>query len=231
MEGHGAHVWLQVARARPEDVGRGLARLSFNALRSLGMASGGVVEIVGKRRTAAVAMPLPADDRGLEILRIDGVLRSNAGVGLGDRAHVRRGNAVAAVRVRLAPASPDARLAGSADALRRTLLGRALVAGDVVTTSIEHGTGDAAAQPSPAFGLQEIRLRVLDTDPEGIVQISQTTAVEMLAEPAPEEGAPRSGVSYEDLGGLDEAITQVREMVELPLKHPELFDRLGIDAR
>src|SRR3712207_4229082 len=140
MGGRSAGVSLQVARARPQEVGRGIARLSFNALRSLELASGSVVEVVGKRRTAAVAMPLPAEDRGLEILRIDGVLRSNACVGLGDRVQVRRADVAPAILVRLAPASPDARLAVSADAPRRTLLGRALVAGDVATTSFEHGS-------------------------------------------------------------------------------------------
>jgi transitional endoplasmic reticulum ATPase len=223
---------LQVARARPADVGRGIARLSFRALRALGLSGGEVVEIVGKRRTAAIARPLSADDRGLEIVRVDGVLRSNAGVGLGDAALVRRADVAPAERVRLAPASPDARLVGSADALRRTLLRRALVAGDVVTTSIERGDGDGPRSGAPAFGLHEIRLRVVDTRPASVVQIAETTELELLAEQvAPTEGGvAHTGVSYEDLGGLDDAITQVREMVELPLKHPELFDRLGIDA-
>jgi transitional endoplasmic reticulum ATPase len=220
---------LQVARARPHDVGRGVARLAPQVLRALGLAKGAVVEIVGKRRTAALALPLPADDRGLQIVRIDGVLRSNACVGLGDAAQVRRADVVAAQRVRLAPAAVGPRLAGSADALRRTLLHRALVAGDVVTTSIEHGGPDARRIAAPAFGLHEIRLRVVATEPTGIVQISEATDLDLLAERVAAEGMDHPGVTYEDLGGLDDAITQIREMIELPLKHPELFDRLGID--
>ncbi|MFN2567278.1 MAG: CDC48 family AAA ATPase [Gemmatimonadaceae bacterium] len=220
---------LQVARARPPDVGRGVARLSRDALRTLGLGNEGVVEITGERRTAAIAMPLPPEDRGLEIVRIDGILRSNACVSLGDAALVRRAQVAAARHVRLAPASPGPRLAGSADALRRTLLRRALVAGDVVTTSIEHGDGAGRPSGSPAFGLHEIRLRVVATDPTGVVQISHATEFELLAEQVPTDGEPHAGVSYEDLGGLDDAIAQIREMVELPLKHPELFDRLGID--
>ncbi len=220
---------LQVARARPHDVGRGVARLSREVLRAMGLGTGAVVEITGKRRTAALVLPLPAEDRGLEIVRIDGVLRSNACVGLGEVARVRRADVVTAQRVRLAPASVGPRLAGSADALRRTLLGRALVAGDVVTTSIEHGGVEPRRNASPAFGLQEIRLRVIATEPTGIVQISEATELELLADPVPADGVAHVGVSYEDLGGLDEAISQVREMIELPLKHPELFDRLGID--
>jgi transitional endoplasmic reticulum ATPase len=219
---------LQVARARPHDVGRGVARLSGEALRAAGLSSGAVVEIRGERRTAALALPLPADDRGLAIVRIDGVLRSNACVGLGDSAIVRSAEVVPAVRIRLAPATLGPRLAGSADALRRTLLGRAFVSGDVLTTSIEHG-GASARRTAPAFGLHEIRLRVVGTDPIGIVQIGEATQLELLAEPVPTERAGGASVSYEDLGGLDDAITQVREMIELPLKHPELFDRLGID--
>src|SRR3982750_4370322 len=113
---------LQVARARPHDVGRGVARLGAEALRALRVSEGDVVEIVGTRRTAGVAAMLPADDRGLEIVRIDGVLRSNACVGLGEQVVVRRAEVVAAQRVHLAPATAGSRLAGSADALRRTLL-------------------------------------------------------------------------------------------------------------
>jgi transitional endoplasmic reticulum ATPase len=220
---------LQVARARPPDVGRGVARLSGEAMRAAGLASGAVVEIVGTRRTAALAFPLTAEDRGLQIVRIDGVLRSNACVGLGDFALARRADAVPAVRIRLAPAAPGPRLAGSGDALRRTLLGRAFVAGDVLTTSIEHSRTAARSVATPAFGLHEIRLHVVVTDPIGIVQIAETTQLELLADPVPTERSGHLTVSYEDLGGLDDAITQVREMIELPLKHPELFDRLGID--
>ena len=198
-------------------------------MRAARLANGSVVEIVGTRRTAAIALPLAAEDRGLHIVRIDGVLRSNACVGLGDLAVVRRADALPAVRIRLAPAAPGPRLAGSADAMRRTLLSRAFVAGDVLTTSIEHSRTAARSTATPAFGLHEIRLRVVATDPIGIVQITEATELELLADPVPTERADHITVSYEDLGGLDDAITQVREMIELPLKHPELFDRLGID--
>jgi transitional endoplasmic reticulum ATPase len=224
---------LQVARARPHDVGRGIARLSADALRTLALAEGDVIEVNGKRRTAAVARLLPAEDRGLEILRIDGVLRANARVGIGDQVGLRRADVIPAESVRLAPAAEGPRLRGSADALRRTLLHRAIVAGDVVTTSIDRADGSPGVGPrtpsSPAFGLQEIRLRVVSTTPDGVVRIAERTELDLVAEHVATAWAPHTGVSYEDLGGLDEAITQVREMVELPLKHPELFDRLGID--
>jgi transitional endoplasmic reticulum ATPase len=220
---------LQVARARPQDVGRGIARMSGDALRALSVTEGDVVQVTGERSTAAVALLLPAKDRGLEILRIDGVVRSNAGLGLGDYARVKRAEAAAAQRVRLAPAAAGPRLAGSADALRRTLLGRAVVTADVVTTSVGHDDAGTGGVSSRAFGLQEIRLRVVATNPAGIVRISAGTELELLPEYVGTEWAPHAGVSYEDLGGLDDAIAQIREMVELPLKHPELFDRLGID--
>src|ERR671933_2623081 len=93
-----AELRLQVARARPHDVGRGVARLSAEALRALGVGKGDVVEITGKRRTAALAMTLPLDDRGLEIVRIDGVLRSNAWAGLGEPAVAPRATAAPAAR-------------------------------------------------------------------------------------------------------------------------------------
>jgi transitional endoplasmic reticulum ATPase len=217
-----ARVRLQVARAMPQDVGRGTARLGPEALHTLGRTEGSVIEIVGTRNTAAIALRLPFEDRKLPLLRIDGLQRANAGVSIGDQVEVRPAVAKPAEHITMAPTEPDLRLTGAADALRSTLLRRVLVAGDLVSTSV----GD-----QPAFGLREIRLRVITSNPPGIVEVIADTRLELLAGPSePHDGARRADVTYEDLGGLDEAIQQVREMLELPLKHPEFFQRLGIDA-
>lgn len=217
-----AGVRLQVARAMPQDVGRGTARLGPEALQKLGRAEGSVIEIVGTRSTAAIALRLPFEDRKLPLLRIDGLQRANAGVSMGDDVEVHPAEAISADHITLAPTEPDLRLTGAADALRRTLLGRVLVAGDLLSTSVGE---------QPAFGLLEIRLRVVTSDPTGIVQVTDDTRLELLAgQTEPADGARRADVTYEDLGGLDDAIQQVREMLELPLKHPALFQRLGIDA-
>ncbi len=235
-------VRLQVASAKPQDVGRGVARVDQRALGRLGLREGEVIEIVGKRSTAAVAVPPYPEDEGLNIIRLDGLERANADVGIGDSVEIRRADVRPARRIELAPAQKNVRLTGSGEMLRRTFLGRPLVAGDVVSTSVYRRAAmgpEAGMFPEdifrmffeqPAFGLQEIRLRVVSTQPKGIVQVSEGTEIELLPEYVEAAELPRrADVTYDDVGGLGDTIQQVREMIELPLKHPELFARLGID--
>lgn len=187
-----AGVRVQVAGAKPQDVGTGTARLSRGALEALGMKEGEVVEIAGKRTTAALALSPYAEDNGIEVLRLDGLQRGNAGVSIGDHVEVRRADVKSARRVQLAPAQKNLRLVGSGQMLRRTLFQRPLVLGDVISTSIYQRSAlglERGAMPDelfrmffeqPAFGLQEIRLRVVSTVPRGVVQIGQDTEIELL---------------------------------------------------
>ena len=229
---------LQVANARPDDSGRGLARLSRATMAALGLAEGDVVEIVGKRTTPARAVLPYSEDEGLEILRLDGLQRANAGVGSGDFVEVRKAVSTPAQRVVFAPAQANLRLQGSGEALKRSFGMRPLTAGDVVATTgqqrIEEGNMPPALRTmlnAPAFALQEIRLTVVSTTPKGIVHIDQNTEVELRPEytEAREDGGRRADVTYDDIGGLGSTVDQVREMVELPLRYPELFQRLGVD--
>ncbi|MFO7261787.1 MAG: CDC48 family AAA ATPase [bacterium] len=232
---------LQVAGAKPQDVGRGTARLPSDALRSLGLREGDVVEVIGKRSTGVIALPPYPEDNGLQIIRLDGLERSNAGVGIGDSVTIRRAEAQPARRVVLAPSQPNVRLMGTGEALRRTLFGRPVAAGDLVSTSIYQRSvtaPDTGLFPEdifrtlfqlPAYALHEFRLRVVSTQPRGIVRVAEGTEIELLPEYTEAEEAARGAVTYDDVGGLGDTITQVREMIELPLKHPELFQRLGID--
>ncbi|HLT48706.1 MAG TPA: CDC48 family AAA ATPase [Rubricoccaceae bacterium] len=235
-------VRLQVAGAQNPDVGKGVARLSQEALTQLGLGPGAVIALTGKRTTAAIALPPYPADAGLPIVRLDGLQRNNAGVGLSDHVEVGRAEVRAARSVVFAPAQPNLRLQGPGEALRQTFLGRPLVAGDVVSTSVyrrQPGPADMGLPPEiarqlfgqqRAFGLQEIRLVVVSTSPRGIVQVTESTDIELLPEYAePQESGGPVGVTYDDVGGLGDTIEQVREMIELPLKHPELFARLGID--
>lgn len=227
---------VQVANARPEDSGRGLARMSRAMLTMLGLQEGDVVEIIGKRSTAARAvLPYP-EDEGLEILRIDGLQRANAGVGSGDFVELRKGESKAATRVVFAPAQQNLRLQGSADALRRTFIGRPITTGDIVATAGQQRVEQGNMPPqlrqmmaAPAYALQEIRLAVVSTTPKGIVHIDETTEVELRPEYEEPKEARRADVTYDDIGGLGGTIHQLREMVELPLRYPELFQRLGVD--
>ena len=236
---------LQVAGAKPQDVGTGTARISRKGLEAIGAHDAQVIEIVGKRSTAAIALPPYPEDEGLDVIRLDGLQRGNAGVSIGDQVEIRPADLKPARRVQLAPAQKNLRLVGSGDMLRRTLFQRPLVAGDVISTSIYQrsaagnmNAGQAGGIPEdlfrmffdqPAFGLQEIRLRVISTVPRGVVQVAQDTEIELLPEFVEMEEQRRTDVTYDDIGGLGETIHQVREMIELPLKHPELFQRLGID--
>jgi transitional endoplasmic reticulum ATPase len=225
-------VQVQVANARPEDVGKGTARVSRKTLQALGMQQGEALEISGKRHTAALVLPPYPEDEDLEIIRLDGLQRGNAGVTAGERIEVRRAQVRAATRVTLAPAQKNLRLSGSGEALRRTFFGRPVVAGDVVSTSVYQRAAGGAPDgyfEQQAYALQEIRLIVVGTTPKGIVRIDQATEIELLPQYAEPKETRRADVTYDDIGGLGNALEQVREMIELPLRHPELFQRLGID--
>lgn len=227
---------LQVANARPDDSGHGLARLPRGAMEAIGVAEGDVVEIVGKRITPARAVSPYAEDEGLDILRLDGLQRANAGVGSGDFIEVRKAESKAAQRVVFAPAQQNLRLQGSGAALKRSFQMKPLTAGDVVATTGQQRVTTDDLPPQlrqmlnrPAYSLQEIRLVVVSTVPKGIVHIDQTTEVELRAEYEEPREARRADVTYDDLGGLGDTIDQIREMVELPLRYPELFERLGVE--
>ncbi len=225
---------LQVANARPEDSGRGIAHLPRAFMASLGLTEGDVIEIVGKKATPARAVGPYPDDEGLAIIRIDGLQRANAGVGSGDFVEVRRAESKPATRVVFAPAAQNLRLQGSTLALKRTFVGRPLCQGDVIATAGHQRVanmppGMAQFVNAPAYALQEIRLIVVSAAPKGIVHIDENTEVELRPEYEEPNDARRADVTYDDIGGMASTIDQLREMVELPLRYPELFQRLGVD--
>jgi transitional endoplasmic reticulum ATPase len=226
-------VKLQVAAARQEESGHGIARLPKSAMANLGVTEGDVIEILGKRNTPARAvLPYP-EDEGLEVIRLDGLQRANAEVGSGDHVVVRKAESRPAQRVVFAPAQREMRLQGPAEALKRNFFGRPLVAGDVVATTGQQQVQDMPPQVArmfnaPAYALTQIRLTVVSTAPKGIVHIDENTEVE-LREEFEEARGSRADVNYDDVGGMGDTIRQLREMVELPLRYPELFTRLGVD--
>lgn len=227
---------VQVASLPPADSGRGFARLPDGLMDELGLNEGDVIEILGKRSTAARAIRPYGEDEGIDIIRLDGLQRANAGVGSGDFVEVSKAGSNPASRVVFAPAQPNVRLQGSAEALKRTFAGRPLVEGDTVATAghqrINADMPDHIRQllNAPAFALQELRLVVVSAAPKGIVHIDSNTVVELLPEYTPrEDGQRRADVTYDDLGGMRDTVDALREMVELPLRHPELFQRLGVD--
>ena len=227
---------LQVATMRPDDSGRGIARLPRALMAELGLAEGDVVELVGKRSTPARAVGPYPEDEGLEIIRLDGLQRANAEIGAGDFVEVRKAEAKPAQRVVFAPAHKNLRLQGSAQALKRSFGMKPITAGDIVATTGQQPIAHSDIPPqlrqmltAPAYALQEIRLVVVSTVPKGIVLIDANTEVELRPEYTEAKDARRADVTYDDLGGIGSTIDQLREMVELPLRYPEIFERLGVD--
>ena len=226
---------LQVANLAPADAGRGVARLPVKLMTELGLAEGDVIAITGKRLTAARAIRPYGDDEGLEIIRLDGLQRANAGVGSGEFVEVAKAKSKPATRVVFAPAQNNIRLQGSTEALKRSFFGRPLSQGDTVATAGHQRVNADMPENirqllnAPAFALQEVRMTIITALPKGIVHIDADTKVELLAEFSEKAGERRADVTYDDLGGMRDAIDALREMVELPLRHPELFQRLGVD--
>jgi transitional endoplasmic reticulum ATPase len=227
---------LQVATMRPEDSGRGLARLPRALMNEMGLSEGDVIEIIGKRSTPARAVLSYPEDEGLDIIRLDGLQRANAEIGSGDYVAIGKAESKPAQRVVFAPAQKNLRLQGSANALKRSFDMKPVTAGDVVSTTGQQQVDRSDLPPelrkmlyAPAYALQEIRLAVVSTMPKGIVHIDRNTEVELRPEYTEAKDARRADVTYDDLGGLGSTIDQLREMVELPLRYPEIFERLGVD--
>ncbi len=206
---------LRVGDARQRDVGRGIARIDQKTMQKLGLSAGDVIEIVGKRTTAAIAWPAYSEDQDRGIIRIDGFTRKNSGVAINEYVVIKPGKVKDAANVVLAPV--DMRLNVDDDFtnfVKNRLMERTFVEGD---TTLVMMLGHA------------IPFTVTKTRPHGIVRITYETSLQILNEPVPEAkvGMPRT--TYEDIGGLHEEIQRIREMVELPLRHPEIFQRLGIE--
>lgn len=227
---------IQVANAKAEDSGRGLARLSREVMTSLALQQGDVIAITGKRGTAArVVDPYP-EDEGLEIIRLDGLLRANTGASAGEKVEIAKVESKAATKVVFGPAQREMRLEGPPQALQRSFMGRVFVAGDIVATHAQQRVAPDDMPPqlrqmlaAPAFSLAEIRLAVVSTVPKGVVHIDASTEIELRAEFSDATQGRRADVTYDDLGGMGDTIHALREMVELPLRYPELFTRLGVD--
>jgi transitional endoplasmic reticulum ATPase len=209
-----SEVQLRVGDARQRDVGRGIARIDQRTMQKLGISAGDVIEIVNKRTTSAIAWPAYSEDQNRDIIRIDGFTRKNSGVAINEYVVIRPAKVKTALTITLAPV--DMRLNVDEDFtnfVKNRLMERTLVEGD---TTLVMMLGHA------------IPFTVSKTRPHGIIKVTAETRLTILNEPAPEgKGLPRT--NYEDIGGLQVEIQRVREMVELPLRHPELFQRLGIE--
>ncbi|MFW3145860.1 MAG: CDC48 family AAA ATPase [Thermoplasmatota archaeon] len=212
-------VEIRVEPTLKNDVGYMRARLSTKTREDLGVSPGDIISIKGKRETAAVVWRAPVQDENKEIVRIDGITRKNAEVSIGDKVAIKKVDPKPADKVNISPAIkdvPNLQFANGIDNfIKKSLLKRPVHSGD---TLIIQGIALMGSQ---------LPFVVSSTKPKGIVQITVDTQIKISKEAIPEDIISR--VAYEDIGGLKEELKRVREIIELPLKHPELFDRLGIE--
>ena len=228
-------ITLKVAEAiSQKDVGQGVARLDPNVMDDLGIRERDLIEIVGERRTAAIALPSQTDI-GLGVIRIDGLVRKNSGATIGGEVTIKKTKATEAKKVVLAPIENSIRVQGD---VRGLFAGKVMVQGDIIGSQIR------APRPSMGFNsifeelmdftpaMTEIKFAVISTNPKDIVIVGPNTEVQLHENPVDVSKIEGVGnlvdVSYEDIGGLKEEVKKVREMIEIPLKRPELFEKLGI---
>ena len=228
-------ITLKVAEAiSQKDVGQGVARLDPNVMDDLGINERDLIEIVGERRTAAIALPSQTDI-GLGVIRIDGLVRKNSGATIGGEVTIKKTKATEAKKVVLAPIENNIRVQGD---VRGLFAGKVMVQGDIIGSQIR------APRPSMGFNslfdelmdftpaMKEIKFAVVSTNPKDIVIVGPNTEVQLHESPVDVSKIEGVGnlvdVSYEDIGGLKEEVKKVREMIEIPLKRPELFEKLGI---
>jgi len=204
---------VKVAEARSRDVGRGIARIDPVIFEKMNLMPGDAILIEGKKRTAAMVMRGYPEDEGTGIIRIDGYTRRNAGVGIDDKVKIKKVTTIPAQQVTFAPTQP-LRIMGGEEYLKNLLEGRVITRGDIITINVMGNTIDLVA--TSVKPVKDVAL------------ITQSTEIKLSEKPA-KEAAGIPMVTYEDIGGLKEEIRKIREMVELPLRHPELFERLGIE--
>ncbi len=206
-------VELRVAEALQNDVGKGCVRMDSRARKVLDVTTGDVVELRGKKTTASTIWPAHPQDEGLNIIRIDGYTRNNAGVSLGDKILIKKAILKEAKKIVLAPSQPMRYSPGFEQVIKKKLVGMALSKGDIKFVALL-----GASFPLTAVVVQ----------PHGIVKITEATEVQLKTEPM-KDLSKMARISYEDIGGLKDEVLKIREMVELPMRHPQLFEKLGIE--
>tara|TARA_Y100000310_G_scaffold246620_2_gene251962 strand:+ start:743 stop:3193 length:2451 start_codon:yes stop_codon:yes gene_type:complete len=234
---------LKVAEAIQDDVHKGIVRIDTKFLAEINVKPGDIVEIEGERKTVAIADRAYPGDIGLKIIRMDGIIRKNGKTGIGEVITIRKVAVKEAKKVVIAPARKGIVIRASNEIFKQGLLGRAVTRGDIVSLGGTRRRKSTMSE-SPFFedvfsildesmmgiGFGDIKFVVVDTNPKQPVIISESTEVTFNPEAVELKEELVPDITYEDIGGLREEITKVREMVELPLKHPEIFERLGIEA-
>ncbi len=236
---------LKVAEAMPDDVNKGVVRIDSKIMKEVGIREGDIVEIEGARKTVGIVDRSLPGDIGLDIIRMDGILRRNSKSSLGETVTVSKVEIKEAQKVTIAPARQGVMIRAPQNVFRQGLLGRVAVKGDIISFGgTRRRRKTLSANPffddvfssvfeeafNVGFGFGDLKFIVVESNPKGAVIITENTEITVNPEAVElekEEALPE--VTYEDIGGLDEEIKKIREMVELPMKHPEIFQRLGIE--
>jgi transitional endoplasmic reticulum ATPase len=207
---------LRVKEALVKDVGRAIARIDPKDMNLLGLESGDVIVIEGKRATPVKIMPCYIDDRDKSIIQIDGITRENAQAGIDEKVKIIKTTCRQAVKIKLKPDIKSGSLYKADDAryIGSLINGLPVTKGDKVRASL--------------FGSRSVDYTVTDANPDGVVLIHANTTVQLELAKQEGESKTKSKVSYEDIGGLGNQVQRIREMIELPLKYPEIFERLGV---
>ena len=243
-------VKLKVVEALQDDAYKGIARLDSEIMRGLNVKRGDVISIKGNRETVAIVDRAYPADIGEGIVRIDGILRRNARTGIGDNVIISKVTVKEAKKVVIAPAQKGIMVQGDPDGLRNGLLGRSVLKGDVVVLggvkrrrdlmSEELGDlNDIFGNLSDVFGdmgfgqlgggVAQLRFMVVSTNPNQPCLITENTEVVLNPKAVDVSDDKIPEITYEDIGGLEDEIKKLREMVEIPLKHPEIFEKLGVE--
>ena len=228
-----------------EEAGRGIIRIDSNTMVKVGLKEGDVIEIEGNKKTGAIAVRAYPADVGLNIIRMDGITRRNCGSGVGEFVKIKRADVKEAKRVTIAPAEKGIIIHISPNLIKQNIFLRPVTKGDIIVPSpvVRRRPPRGGSIFEEFFGMDledffftpfpgETRFVATNVDPSGIVRIGESTELEILSElPESMKLEERSipAVTYEDVGGIREIIHKVREMIELPLRHPELFEKLGIE--
>ena len=223
-----------------EDFGRGIARLDANIMKKIGAKEGDILEIEGKSSTGVVAIRSYPADVGLNMIRIDGLVRKNCDASIGEFVKIKKADVKEAKHITLAPAQKGFMLHISPNLLKQNLFMRPMSKGDIITTSPVFKTRTRNDDVfSQFFGINieevfmpmgaEMKLVVVSTNPNEITQITDMTEVELKPEAVEVEETKLPSVTYEDIGGLGDIVPKIREMIEVPLRRPEVFERLGIE--
>ena len=214
-DNHDNKVSLKLAETNPKFVGRGMALVDPKVMEEMELSTGDVIEISGKKKSYVLLWSSQREDHGKKLIRIDGYTRNNIGIGIDDTVKVRKVNVKKAEQVILAP-TQELNIVGLEEYLPELLEGRVVTRGDIIPLNIMgRRIGFAVTSTSPTDTAS-----LIDSNTEFVIgSVPKATA----------KGVPR--VSYEDIGGLKNEVQKVREMIELPLRHPEIFDRVGIELQ